>query len=273
MFGNRTKTAKLNGRESVFVKRKRTFTLIFVSFIALFLLSSLITDYNAIGGFLSLPKAFVWSIKNLVPNATSWPRVPLIFDNLVETALLSVAVTVCSAVCAFFFSLLGTRTMRVNPVVGRAVRIIAAFFRNIPDIVWALLLLFAFHQNILSGFFALFFATFGLLTRTFIETIDEISASCVEALHATGATNLQVVSQGIIPSSMATLISWILYMIETNVRNAVLIGILTGTGIGWLFDLFYKRGDWGAVSLVVLAVVILIIVIEMISTQIRKVIM
>jgi phosphonate transport system permease protein len=133
--------------------------------------------------------------------------------------------------------------------------------------------LFSFGQNILTGFFALFFATFGMLTRAFIETIDEVSADCVEALHATGATYMQTVFQGIIPSSMPEIISWILYMIETNIRTSTLIGILTATGIGYLFDLYYKRLDYGSASLVVISIVVLVIIIEIISNQIRKAIM
>jgi len=140
-------------------------------------------------------------------------------------------------------------------------------------VVWAILLLFSFGQNVLTGFFALFFATFGLLTRTFIETIDEVSSSCVEAMYATGATSLQTVFQGIIPSSMPAIVSWVLYMIETNIRSSTLIGILTATGIGALFDLYYKRLDFGSASLVVISIVVLVIAIEIASNQIRKVIM
>jgi phosphonate transport system permease protein len=136
-----------------------------------------------------------------------------------------------------------------------------------------MLLLFSFGQNILTGFFALFFATFGMLTRAFIETIDEVSASCVEALYATGATSLQTVFNGVIPSSMPEIVSWVLYMIETNIRSSTLIGMLTATGIGYLFDLYYKRMDYGSASLVVIAIVILVIAIEIISNRIRKVIM
>jgi phosphonate transport system permease protein len=61
-------------------------------------------------------------------------------------------------------------------------------------------------------------------------------------------------------------------MIETNIRSSTLIGILTATGIGSLFDLYYKRLDYGVASLVVISIVILVIIIEIISTQIRKVI-
>jgi len=262
-----------DNRKSVFVKRKKTFTWAFLAVFGLFMLSAAVTDYSVSSGFESIPKAVAWISKNLVPDARAWRRLPNILSKLAETALVAVAVTVCAAVCAFFFSLLGTKTTKANPLIGSAVRVIAAFFRNVPDVVWAILLLFSFGQNILTGFLALFFATFGMLTRTFIETIDEVCAACIEALQATGATYLQIVFQAIIPSSITLIVSWVLYMIETNIRASTLIGILTATGIGYLFDLYYKRMDYGSASLVVIAIVVLVIAIETISNQIRKVIM
>jgi phosphonate transport system permease protein len=72
---------------------------------------------------------------------------------------------------------------------------------------------------------------------------------------------------------MPEIVSWVLYMIETNIRSSTLIGMLTATGIGYLFDLYYKRMDYGSASLVVIAIVILVIAIEIISNRIRKVIM
>ena len=274
MSGEHVKKApRPTDQTSVFVRRKRTFTLTFLGVAALFLISSTVTNYDVIGGFESIPKAAIWIAKNLIPDKKSWSRLPNILTKLTETALLSVAVTVCAAICAFFFSLFGTRTTKVNPWIAGTVRIMAAFFRNVPNVVWAILLLFSFGQNIMTGFFALFFATFGLLTRMFIETIDEVSASCVEALRATGATYLQIVFQGIIPSSMPAIVSWVLYMVEFNIRDSTLVGILTATGIGYLFDLYYKRMDYGSASLVVISIVALVIAIETISNQIRKVIM
>jgi phosphonate transport system permease protein len=264
---------KPQNQTSIFVKRKRTFTLVFLGTLAIFSISSAVTDYDTIGGFESIPLAIAWIAKNLVPDAKALSRLPNILKKLTETALVSVAVTVCAGICAFFFSLLGTRTTKIKPWIARTVRIVAAFFRNVPDVVWAMLLLFSFGQNILTGFFALFFATFGMLTRTFIETIDEVCQDCVEALYATGATYLQTVFQGIIPFSMPEIVSWVLYMIETNIRNSTLIGVLTATGIGAMFDLYYKRMDYGSASMVVISIVILVIAIETISNQIRKVIM
>jgi len=267
------KDKKLKEQTALFAKRKLTFTFAFLGIIALFALVSFVTNFSVIGGIESIPKAISWIARNLVPDEKAWTRLPNILTELTETALVSVAVTVCAGICAFFFSLLGTRITKVSPWISRTVRIIAAFFRNVPDVVWAMLLLFSFGQNILTGFFALFFTTFGMLTRTFIETIDEVSAECVEALTASGATYMQTVFQGIVPSSMSDIVTWVLFMFETNIRSSTLIGVLTATGIGYLFDLYYKRLDYGSASLVVISIVVLVIAIELISNQIRKVIM
>ena len=273
MGESENKAPRPANQTSVFVKRKQTFTFAFLTVLALFAFSSWVTEYNVITGVSSIPTAFMWIGRNLIPNERAVSRLPIILQFLTETALVAVAVTVCSAICSFFFALLGTRTTKAHPVIARSVRVIASFFRNVPDVVWAILLLFSFGQNILTGFFALFFYTFGTLTRAFIETIDEASASCVEALRATGASRLHIVFQGIIPSTLSVIVSWVLYMIETNIRASTLIGILTATGIGFLFDIYYKRMDYASAGLVVISIVILVIAIEFTSNQIRKVIL
>lgn len=217
--------------------------------------------------------ALKWMGSNLLPDQKAIERFPKIMQRLIETTFLSISVTVVAGICAFFFSLLGSKTTKINSVVSAFVRMVAAFFRNVPDVVWAMLLMFSFGQNIMTGFFALFFTTFGLLTRAFIESIDEVSSDCVEALDATGATFMQKVFQGIIPSTITELITWVLFMIETNIRSSTLIGILTATGIGYLFDLYYKSLDFPSAGLIVICIVILVIGIELITNKIRKVIL
>jgi phosphonate transport system permease protein len=260
-------------RVNVFTRRKRLYTFTLLGMVVFYVLAAAVVEFNALEGFTALPRAVSWIVSNLVPTEKAFARLPKILGKLLETTLLSISVTVTAAVCAFFFSLLGSKTTRVSGALSSAVRMVAAFFRNVPDVVWAMLLLFSFGQNILTGFFALFFTTFGMLTRTFIETIDEVSASCTEALYATGATTMQTVFQAIIPSTMAENVTWVLFMIETNIRSSTLIGMLTATGIGYLFDLYYKRLDYGSASLVVLSIVAAVLLIETISSRIRKVIL
>ncbi|HRR36943.1 MAG TPA: hypothetical protein P5535_07750, partial [Clostridia bacterium] len=70
---------------SIFVKRKRSFTLVFLGIIALFAVSALITEYNVITGFESIPKAVVWMAKQFIPDAKAWSRLSSILKKLAET--------------------------------------------------------------------------------------------------------------------------------------------------------------------------------------------
>jgi phosphonate transport system permease protein len=59
-------------------------------------------------------------------------------------------------------------------------------------------------------------------------------------------------------------------MVETNIRDATLVGILTGTGIGFLFDLYYKSLNFPSAAFVVLCIIVLVILIETLSNALRR---
>lgn len=257
----------------VLEKRKRTITLVLLLIIVFCIIYSKITDFNSLKGLLSIPDAFLWMITNFIPEANSFSKLPNILNKLIETILLSVAATTVAAGFALFFGVMGSKVTKVNGIISTVSRFIASVSRNVPDAVWAMIFLLSFGQNVLTGYFALFFVSFGVLTRAFIETIDESSINSIEALEASGASYPQIVFQAVIPSSMTQMISWILYMVETNIRSSTLIGILTGTGIGFVFDLYYKSMNYGVASLVVISIVIAVFIIEFISNYVRRVIL
>ena len=150
------------------------------------------------------------------------------------------------------------------------VRAVASLFRNIPVVAWAFILLFSFKQSEFTGFFALFLTSFGYLTRCFLESIDEMGSGPVEALRAAGATYGQIVAQAVIPMSITSVVSWVLYMIETNIRDATLIGLLTGTGIGFVFDVYYKSFRYDVAGLVILAIILAVVACELTSNFVRR---
>ncbi|MCZ8515204.1 ABC transporter permease subunit [Paenibacillus filicis] len=259
---------------SNFFARKRMNTLVFcVLLVVLTLTAITITEYNVVKGFTSIPKAAEWAISNFYPNEKAMKRLPAIANSLIETLLVSIAATTVSAVFALLFAILGSQTTGVGGPISAVSRSVATLFRNIDVAAWSMILLFSFGQNVLTGYFALFFGSFGFLTRAFMETIDEVSSSSVEALRATGASYFAIIFQSVIPSSIPQLLSWILFMVETNIRQATLIGILTGTGIGFLFNLYYKSLNYSAASLVVIVIVAAILLIETASNSVRRVIL
>lgn len=258
---------------NIFAKRRKD-SLIFLTILTLLTISSvIITDYDVTKGFTSIFKAVIWGVSNFYPDAESMTILPDILLKLKETVLMSIAATTVASIFALFLALVGSRSTRMNKVFSVLARGIASLFRNIPLVAWAMVLMLAFSQSPITGYLALFFGSLGFLTRAFIETIDEVSNNSVEALQATGAAYFHIVFQAVLPSSLPQIISWVLYMIDTNIRDATLVGLLTGTGIGFSFDLYYKSFNFHAASLVVILIVITVITIEIVSNNIRRVIM
>ncbi|WP_091274771.1 phosphonate ABC transporter, permease protein PhnE [Alteribacillus persepolensis] len=256
------------------MKRKRWQTTILLAVIIVVTYVSIaITEFNVLTGITAIPQAIGWMFSHLLITQESLAKLPSILEKLNETIFMSIAATTTAAAVSIFLGLMGSKTTRVSNVLSVLARFIASFSRNIPVVAWALILLLSFGQNSMTGYLALFVGTVGFLTRAFIESIDEVSGSAVEALTATGATYFQIVNKAVIPQSLPQMISWILFMIETNIRSATLVGILTGTGIGYIFDLYYKTMDYNTVALVTFTIVITVIAIEMASNYIRKVIL
>lgn len=256
-----------------FAKKRRNSIGFFTILAAITVGAIIITEYDIVKGFESLPRAVTWALGNFYPTQESLVKLPDILSSLIETLLVSIAATSIGAVFALFFAIMGSNTTRVNAFFGSISRVIATLFRNIDVAAWALILLFSFGQSSLTGYFALFFGSFGFLTRAFVETIDEVSGGSVEALRATGANYASIIFQSVIPTSVPQMLSWVLFMIETNIRSATLIGLLTGSGIGFTFNLYYKSLNYDIASLVVVTIIVSILLIESISNYVRRVIL
>jgi phosphonate transport system permease protein len=244
---------------------------VIAALVVIFQVSSLVTDFSLGYAISSIPAAFVWMFQNFLPTAHTLGELPVIVTQTVSTTLDSVAATVLSALLGIVLAVLGSSTVGVeNPLVRGAIRVVASVFRNVPMIAWAMLLLLSFKQNEFTGFLALFLTTFGELTRFFLDTFDEIPTGPVDALRSCGASYWQVVFQAGLPLAVADLMSWMLYMVETNIRSATLIGLLTGTGIGFVFQIYYNSFRYDCAGLVIVVTIAVVLLIEAVSNRARR---
>ena len=255
--------------------RRRTIAVVAagLAFVAVNALSGVYVGFDFSGALMDIPSGFAWMAVEFVPTVESLEKLDAILPALGSTILVSVAASCLAAVIAYVFAVLGSRSVGLGGPIPLIVRGIASLFRNIPTVAWAFILLFSFKQSDFTGFLALFLTSFGYLVRCFLENIDELAAGPVEALRASGASYGAIITQAVIPLSITAVISWVLYMIETNIRDATLVGILTGTGIGFVFDIYYKSFRYDVAGLVLLGIIIVVIACEMTSNYVRRKIM
>lgn len=252
--------------------RRRTLALAAgaIAFLAVGALSGVYVDYDFVRAVVDVPGGFAWMLAEFMPTASSLDKLGTILPALGSTILASIASSCTAAVLAYACAVVGSRSVGVGGPVPLMVRAVASLFRNIPVVAWAFLLLFSFKQSEFTGFLALFLGSFGYLTRCFLENVDEMGAGPVEALRATGAGACQIVAQAVVPMTITAVVSQTLYMIETNIRDATLVGILTGTGIGFVFDIYYKSFRYDVAGLTIVAIVVVVIACELTSNFVRR---
>ncbi len=126
--------------------------------------------------------------------------------------------------------------------------------RAVPDFAWALFVLVVLGPGPVTGALALALGVTGLLGRVYSQLLDEVPPARTRAAELSGAPRLVVALWGYLPSTSGAMLSYTWLRLECSIRNASVIGIVGGGGLGAaLFEeLGFGRYDRVATLLLVL---------------------
>jgi len=185
------------------------------------------------------------------------------FDIALVGTAAAVLLSVPLAVC-------GARNVSPTPVVYWAARSLIAITRAVPDLIWALFFVTAVGLGPFPGVLALSVHSIGMLGRLFAETIEDIDMGPVQALQATGASPLQIISHAVIPGILPSLIGIGLYRLDENVRSSLVLGFVGAGGIGFLILTYMNLFQYRKVAMLLVMTYVLVIVVERISAGVRQ---
>jgi phosphonate transport system permease protein len=160
-------------------------------------------------------------------------QLPRILKALAETFAMAFAGTILAAIAALPLGVLGAKTVVSQPVLHFGFRRILDWFRGVPALVWALILVSAFGLGPFGGVVALALADVPSLAKLFSEAIENCDDRPLEGVRSTGASPLIVLSYGLAPQVAPVMASQCLYFLESNFRNAAVLGIVGAGGIGF----------------------------------------
>lgn len=202
----------------------------------------------------------------LKPNFHEWRAY---LGEMVETVQIAIWGTALAVVFGIPFAVLASSNVAPQWIVQPVRRLMDAC-RAINEIVFALLFVVAVGLGPLAGVLALFVHNLGIIAKLFSETVEAIDPRPVEGIRATGASRLQEVIYGIVPQVLPLWSSISLYRFETNVRSATVLGIVGAGGIGHsLYENIrgFQYGETAAIMIIVVATVMLI---DILSQQLRR---
>jgi phosphonate transport system permease protein len=142
--------------------------------------------------------------------------------------------------------------------------------RSVPEVVWALLLVFLVQPGVLAGALALALHDVGVMGRLGSDVVDDLDRAPLRSLRAAGAGKLALLAYGVLPQALPQLVTYLLYRWEVIVRASVVVGFITAGGLGYQLrlDLSFRR--WTDVALVLLAYVLLVWTVDVVSSLLRR---
>ena len=138
-------------------------------------------------------------------------------------------------------------------------RMVLNLLRAIPELVWVLICVIAVGFGPFAGSIALGLHTGGVLGKLFAETMEESPQEQVEAMLAFGATPLQCIFWALLPQAWPMMRRYVLLRWDMNLRAATILGLVGGGGLGQALYNDVQLADYGKVSTLILAVMVLVI--------------
>ncbi|MCK5388479.1 MAG: phosphonate ABC transporter, permease protein PhnE [Candidatus Izimaplasma sp.] len=258
-FNKRPKTALRN-------------TIVISVLLVLILWSSAILDFSGINeqginvikgvanALLKPNKEWLFSLDS---SSTS---IPFLMFETISMAFLG---TIAGAVLAIPFAFVASRNI-TGDWGSYGGSLLVTVIRSFPVLILGLMFIKVAGPGPFAGVLTISISSIGMITKLYIESIEDIDKGILDALDATGATTIQKIRYGIIPQLTANFISVAIYRFEINVKNATILGLVGAGGIGFTLIAAMGAYRWTDAAACLWGIVVVVLLVEFFSTKIRR---
>jgi phosphonate transport system permease protein len=189
---------------------------------------------------------------------------------LMETIHIASLGTLLSLLLAMPVGILAAHNLVPSTSLNLLAKLILVSSRSVNSLVWALLFVGIFGPGALAGTLAIAFRSIGFVGKLFGEALEESQPGPIEALTSAGAPWMSRMTFGYWPQVKPAFWSIALFRWDINVRESAVLGLVGAGGIGMVLDSALNLFQWNRVAMVLLAIFGVVIVAELVVTQVRR---
>jgi phosphonate transport system permease protein len=209
-------------------------------------------------------------------NGLAHPNLNLLSKAILEaisTIYIAFLATVIAIPVAFTLAFFCAKNLMNTPIT-RALYLLVRLFtnttRSVEPLIWALIFTVWVGVGPFAGMLALMVHSVASLTKYYSEIIENVSEGPLDAVRSTGANKIQLVWYAVVPQIILPYIAMTLYLWDTNVRMATVIGLVGGGGIGTLLVQYQGQAMWPEVGCIILVIAIIVWIMDLASAYIRE---
>lgn len=187
---------------------------------------------------------------------------------LLETVCIAFLGTVVGAVLAIPLAFLSASNLMPKPIAFIA-RIFIMAVRTVPTFVYGLVFVRMVAPGPFAGLLTMSLSSIGMVSKMYIEAIEDLDAGVLESLTAAGCNTLQKIRYGVLPQLMPGFASTAIYRFDMNLRDATVLGLVGAGGIGAPLIFAMNAYRWNEAGSILWGLIVLVLLIELLSTRIR----
>jgi phosphonate transport system permease protein len=198
----------------------------------------------------------------------------LTVEKMIETIIIGMMATFFGIILALPLSFLAAKNlMKANSftvAIYYLVRMVMNVVRSIEPLIWAIIAVIVVGLGPFAGIIALTIHSMAALAKLYSEAIENIDSGPIEAIQATGANWLQIVSFAVIPQIIPPFVSFTVYRWDINIRMSTVIGFVGGGGIGFLLSQWIRLLDYRSAGMAVWFIALTVMILDYLSAEIRE---
>jgi len=200
---------------------------------------------------------------------SNWEKVLTAGLESVQIAVVGTSLGIVLALLLCFFA---ADNLSPHPTISWIVKGLAAFVRAIPALIWVLIFIVAVGMGPFPGILALAFNSLGMLVKVFAQSIEELDEGILQAMRSTGASWIQIIFRGIIPSVITSFLSWSIFRLEIDFRYATILGMVGAGGIGWELTSAMRMYRLQEALFIIIVIFLMVFTVEMTGNRLKKMI-
>jgi len=196
-------------------------------------------------------------------------NLPKYLRLLLETVNMALFATVLGTVGGFLMCFVASRNLAPNGWIYFGFRRIMEFCRSVPEVIFAILFVWAVGIGPLAGILAISIHTAGALGKLFSEVNENVDHKPMDGIRSAGGTWFDEMRFGVVPQVLPNFVSYTLLRFEINIRASSIVGFVGAGGIGQELYYVINFNFYEEVSALVLLIVATVTCVDLLSARIR----
>lgn len=195
---------------------------------------------------------------------------PAIWQQMLVTLQIACAATFLGAILALPIGVFAARNVVSNRYIHGFFRMIIVVIRGIPELILAIIFVVISGLGAVAGTLALTVGAVGLLSKLIADSLEETDVRVQEAIRAGGTSEPQVFFSATVRQSAPAFVAHTMYLLDTNIRSATLLGVVGAGGIGFQLLNATRVNQFEVVTYILLMLIAVVLIVELLAMWIRK---